>query len=108
MGRSAINRACGQGMTRHNHQHDRQSASYVTGWKSKAKLVPASVELGLFHTIPQKLLESLISMKKSEFESTHKGYLKSIKCQRDRRAQKKLNANAKKMRSSQKKFKEST
>ena len=108
MGRSSINRACGQGMTRYNHDYDRQSASYVTGRKSKTKAVPERVELGLFHTIPQKLQESLISMGKSEFESTHKNYLEAIKRQRDRRAQKKLNANAKKMKSSQKKFKEST
>jgi hypothetical protein len=59
MGRSSINRACGQGMTRYNHDYDRQSASYVTGRKSKTKAVPERVELGLFHTIPLKLQESL-------------------------------------------------
>ena len=48
MGRSLINRACGQGMTEYNHDYDRQTASYVTGQKSKAKEVPERVELGLF------------------------------------------------------------
>ena len=70
----------------YNHDYDRQSASYVTGRKSKTKAVPERVELGLFHTIPQKLQESLISMGKSEVESTHKNYLEAIKRQRDRRA----------------------
>ena len=106
MGRSSINRACGQGMTRYNHDYERQSASYVTGRKSKS--IPNNVELGLFHTIPSKLQDSLISMSKSEFESTHQTYLTSIKRQRDRRAQKKVDANDKKMQSSQKKFKEAT
>ena len=55
MGRSSINRACGQGMTGYNHDYDWQSASYVTGRKSKAKAVPERVELGLFHTISQKM-----------------------------------------------------
>jgi len=70
-------------MTGYNHDYDWQSASYVTGRKSKAKAVPESVELGLFHTIPQKWQESLISIGKFGFESTHKNYLETIKRQRD-------------------------
>jgi len=106
MGRSSINRACGQRMTRYNHDYDRQSVSYVKG--QKTKLISNSVELGLFHSIPSKLQDSLISMSKSEFESTHQTCLTSIKHQRDRRAQKKVDANVKNMQSSQKKFKEAT
>ena len=106
MGGSSNNRACGQRMTIHNHDYDRQSASYVTGRKTKS--IPNSVELGLFHTIPSKLQDSLISMSKSEFESTYQTYLTSIKRQRDRRAQKKVDTNIKKMQSSQKKLKEAT
>ena len=75
-----------------------QSASYVTGRKTKSD--SNSIELGLFHTIPSKLQDFLISMSKSEFKSTHQTYLASIKRQRDRRAQKKVNENAKEMKSS--------
>jgi len=60
MGRNSINRACGQGMTRYNHNYDRQSTSCVTGRKTKSD--PNSIELGLFHTIPSKLQDALISM----------------------------------------------
>jgi len=88
MGRSSINRACGHGMTRYNHYYDRQSVSYVTGQKTKSN--SNSIELSLFHTISSKLQDSLISVSKSEFESTHQTYLISIKYQRDRRAQKKV------------------
>ena len=41
MGRSSINRACGHGMTRYNHDYERQSASYITGRKIGARLVAA-------------------------------------------------------------------
>ena len=36
MGRSAINRACGQGMMRYNHNYERNPTTYVTGWKAKS------------------------------------------------------------------------
>ena len=93
-------------MTRYNHEYDRQSGSYVIGREPMAEL--EIIELVLFHTIHPKLQVSLVSMGKSEFETTYKSYLGAIKCQRTRRAQKKLNTNAKKMIASKKKFKEST
>jgi hypothetical protein len=96
-GHISINSAAGMGQASYNKDLNCNHALFVTGQKSKSKNKPT--EMGSFHTLPEKLQDSLLAVAERNGLKSRRQFTASLCWQQAARAEKAANAIAMKLKS---------
>jgi hypothetical protein len=98
--RTSIDSAAGIGQDRYNKDLDRNHGCFVTRGRNKSR--DQSTETGAFHTLPEKLQDSLLAIAKKNGNKSRKQFNESLRRQCLARAEKAANAIAMKLKLTEK------
>ena len=101
-GRISIDSAAGIGQARYNKDLYRDHGRFITRGKGKGTRTDLSAQTGAFHTLPEKLQDSLLAVAKKNGMRSRRQFAVSLRRQREARAAKAANALAMKLQSTEK------
>ena len=96
-GRISIDSAAGIGQARYNKDLYRDHGRFITRGKGKGTRTDLSAQTGAFHTLPEKLQDSLLAVVKKNGMRSRRQFAVSLRRQREARAAKAANALAMKL-----------
>ncbi len=89
--------AAGQGQARYNNDMGHAHKYMVTGWKGANKSEAPNAVIGLFHRLPEELMDSLIVTDRRHADATWRDFNKRLRKQEEKSAQKEKLAKEKKL-----------
>jgi hypothetical protein len=101
-GRISIDSAAGIGQARYNKDLDCNHGCFITRGKGRGTRTDQSAETGAFHTLPEKLQDSLMAVAKKNGNRSRRQFTASLRRQREACAAKAANAIAMKLQSTEK------
>ena len=100
-GRISIDSAAGIGQVRYNKDLNSDHRRFITRGEGKGPRTDQSAQTGAFHTLPEKLQDSLLAIAKQNGNRSRRQFTVSLRRQREARATKAANALAMKLQSTE-------
>ncbi len=101
-GRISIDSAAGISQARYNKDLDHNHGRFITRGKGRGTRTDQSTETGAFHTLPEKLQDSLLAIAKKNGNRSRRQFTALLRRQQEARAAKAANAIAMKLQSTEK------